>query len=266
MRLACLFVEHLLTRSERLARQELYGLPIVVLRSHDEHVLDASPKALAAGVSPGDTRLQVERRCPEAVIVLEWEWATHIYPGMLGAVVSKFARPVKTEDWGPLYIDIDAVIPHFPSEQALALALITQAGQAAGLNPAVGIAASLFTVKQAALAAIQAKDRIVVVPEQSEGHFRAALPLTALPNPPAEMVRRLKLFGITMLGGIAELPYAAFVMQFGPKLAVYHKLARGMEEQHLTVQRHYLALAAQTSHREPVNARRARTASKPGRG
>ena len=69
-----------------------------------------------------------------------------------------------------------------------------------------------------------------------ERHFLESLPIIALPNPPAELLRRLHLFGITTLGGIAKLHYAAFVRQFGSDTGVFHALACGIDPRPLSPQ------------------------------
>jgi hypothetical protein len=74
------------------------------------------------------------------------------------------------------------------------------------------------------------------VPEAGEQRFLAPVPLTALPDPPAELLRRLHLFGITTLGGFAQLKHAAVVLQFGSDLALFHDLARGIDPRPLAPQ------------------------------
>jgi nucleotidyltransferase/DNA polymerase involved in DNA repair len=67
------------------------------------------------------------------------------------------------------------------------------------------------------------------VPEGQERRFLADLPLSALPDLPVEMARRLHLFGLTTLDGLARLPHAAVTLQFGSEGALYHDLARGID-------------------------------------
>jgi DNA polymerase-4 len=62
------------------------------------------------------------------------------------------------------------------------------------------------------------------------------LPLKVLPDLPSEMLRRLHLFGITTLGGFAQLPHPAVVLQFGSELAFYHDLSRGIDPRPLVPQ------------------------------
>ena len=74
------------------------------------------------------------------------------------------------------------------------------------------------------------------MPDGQERRFLEAVPLSVLPDLPAEMARRLYLFGITTLGGLAQLPHAAVTLQFGSEWAVYHDLARGVDPRPLTPQ------------------------------
>ena len=57
-----------------------------------------------------------------------------------------------------------------------------------------------------------------------------------LPAPPAEMLRRLYLFAITSLGGIAQPSHAAMALQSGPDLTFYHDLVLGIELRPLITQ------------------------------
>jgi nucleotidyltransferase/DNA polymerase involved in DNA repair len=72
------------------------------------------------------------------------------------------------------------------------------------------------------------------VPKGDERRFLSSLPLTVLPDPPLELLRRLHLFGITTLGGFAELPHPAVVMQFGAECRFFHDLARGIDPRPLS--------------------------------
>ena len=237
MRLACLLVNHLPTRVEALSDPGAVTRPCVVLREWDDRVLDASEDAMAAGVTIGDSRRRVEQVCPQAVIRLARENVYQAHHDQLRAILSSFANGVETSALGELFIDIAPLARAFPSEEALALHLIQQADQASALRPVVGIASNKFTAYQAAHQAARqiARQadaqgaRILSVPDGGERRFLEPLPLQVLPEPPAELLRRLYLFGITTLGGFAQLPHAAVVLQFGSDLAFYHDLARGID-------------------------------------
>ena len=97
----------------------------------------------------------------------------------------------------------------------------------------IGIASNKFTAQQAAR---QANDQVTIVRPGDERRFLSALPIVTLPDPPAELIRRLHLFGITTLGGFADLPHAAVTSQFGKDLAFFHDLARGIDARPLAPQ------------------------------
>ena len=229
MRFACLLVEHLPTRVETLREPALSGRPLVVLRDWDSRVLDASPEALTTGVALGDSRQRVEQLCPQAVIRPANEALYQSHHTTLRNVLAQFANAVESGDWGELYIELSALARSFPSEEALAVQLIQQLDQATPLQPTLGLASNKFTARQAAQQVGAQPGRVLIVPAGGERRFLEPLPLKVLPDPPAELLRRLHLFGITTLGGFAQLPHAAVVLQFGSDLAFYHDLARGID-------------------------------------
>ena len=233
MRFVCLLVEHLPTRVETLTEPVLAAKPVVVLRDWDGRVLDASPGARTAGVAVGDTHQRVEQLCPQAIIRTANEALYQSHQATLRNLLAQFANAVESGDWGELYIEISALGRTFPSEADLATALIQQADQITSLKPVLGIASNKFTARQAARQVATPEGallgRAAIVPDGGERRFLEPFPLKVLPDPPAEMLRRLHLFGVTTLGGFAQLPHAAVVLQFGSDLAFYHDLARGID-------------------------------------
>jgi nucleotidyltransferase/DNA polymerase involved in DNA repair len=93
----------------------------------------------------------------------------------------------------------------------------------------LGLASNKFAARQAAEQVGTQSGRVLIVPTGGERRFLEPLPLKILPNPSAELLRCLHLFGITTLGGFAQLPLAAVVLQFGSDLAFYHDLACGID-------------------------------------
>jgi DNA polymerase IV len=229
MRFVCLLVEHLPTRVETLREPALIGKPLVVLRDWDSRVLDASPEALTTGVAIGDSRQRVEQLCPQAIIRPANEALYQSHHIAVRNVLAQFANAVESGDWGELTIELSALARSFPSEEALAVQLIQQLDQATPLQPVLGLASNKFTTRQAAQQVGTQAGRILIVPTGGERRFLEPLPLKVMPDPPAELLRRLHLFGITTLGGFAQLPHAAVVPQFGSDLAFYHDLARGID-------------------------------------
>ena len=236
MRFACLLLEHLPVRVEERLNPELVSKPVVILRDWDDRVLDASPDVIGRGITPGDSRRRVEQLCPQAVVLPAHESVYQAHHEELKAVLANFANAIETWSLGEFFVEVGVLAKTFPSEKALALHIAVQAQRDTRLLPCVGIAANKYTSARAAREAAKESSRTLVVPDGHERQFLAPLPLTALPDPPVEMLRRLHLFGITTLGGFAQLPHAAVVMQFGSEWAVFHDLARGIDRRPLAPQ------------------------------
>jgi nucleotidyltransferase/DNA polymerase involved in DNA repair len=256
MRFACARIEHLPTRLEAALQPELSNQPLVVLRVWDEHVLDASPDVEASGVRPGDSRCRIEQFCPQAVVLPARETLYQSHHDMLKSVLANFAGQTETGPLGEFFIDIGALSRTFSSEQALAERIVAQAHQTVHLIPSVGIATNKFTALQAARQAALESGHVWVVPKGDERHFLASFPLTILPEPPIELLRRLHLFGITTLGGFADLPHAAVVMQFGAECGFFHDLARGIDPRPLSPESPPPMLSRSLSLAEPLVDRR----------
>jgi nucleotidyltransferase/DNA polymerase involved in DNA repair len=199
-------------------------------------VLDASPDVIGRGITPGDSRRRVEQLCPQAVLIRAREEVYQQHHNALKAVLANFADAIEVWGLGEFFVEVSAMAKTFPSEKALALHIAVQSQRDTCLLPTIGIAVNKFTAACAAREAAKESSRTLVVPDGHERQFLAPLPLTTLPDPPVELLRRLHLFGITTLGGFAQLPHAAVVMQFGSEWAVYHDLARGIDPRPLAPQ------------------------------
>lgn len=256
MRFACVRVEHLPTRLESSLQPELAAQPLVVLRTWDDHVLDATPDVESSGVRPGNSRRRVEQLAPQAVILPARGTLYQSSHEAIQSVLAQFATAVESSALGEFFIELAALSRTFPSEHALAEQIAAQVHQATGFVPAIGIAPNKFTASQAARQADSEPSRVLAVPKGSERHFLSPLPLTALPDPPVELLRRLHLFGVTTLGGFAELPHAAVIMQFGPECGLYHDLARGMDPRPLSPQSPPPMLSRSLSFADPLTDRR----------
>lgn len=259
MRFACVLIQHLPVNVERLLTPALTRRPLVLLRAWDERVVDASPQAMAAGVGRGDTRRRVEQLCPQATILPARETLYQARHEALTTALKQFSDAVESGELGECFIEVSALARTFPSEEALALQIAAQVEQATGLLPTVGIASNKFTAIQAARRT--AGKRVCIVQAGQEGRFLASLPVTALPDLPAEMLRRLHLFGITTLQELAQLPRQAVTRQFGPEAIVFHDLARGVDMRPLTPQSPPPLVSRRMTLPEPLSDRQAMLAA-----
>ena len=229
MRFAYFMIEHLPTRIETLRNTELSHHPLVVLRPWDSHVLDASPSAVDARVGAGDSLQLVEQLCPQATIISADESLYQVTHTAAEVSLDNFAGPVEVRGLGEFIVEISSQLSIFSTETDLTDQLLTQVQSATQLTPTIGIARNKFAAAQASRQAMIKTDRVLIVPNGKEKDFLAPLPLSTLTHAPNEMLRRLCLFGITTLGGFARLHKADVVHQFGPDLAIFHDLARGID-------------------------------------
>ncbi len=255
MRFAALLVEHLPIGVETLCDTNLATKPVVILRSWDDRVIDASVEACLTGISQGDSRQRVEQLCPQAVILTAREELYQTYHNRLRSILLNFSNAVETSDLGELLIEIGALARAFPSEADLALQVWQQVKEETHLQLTIGIASNKFTALQAARQCRAQASRIMVVPDGQERRFLEPLPLSVLPDLPAEMSRRLYLFGILTLGGLAQLPHAAVALQFGSEWAIYHDLARGLDPRPLTPQMPPPSISRTLTPLEPIHDR-----------
>ena len=236
VRFVCLLAEHLPIHVEALRDPTAAAGVVVILRAWDRRVLDATPDALACGLKTGDSQHRVEQLCPESRIITADEITYQRYHDQLGEILAGFAGAVEHGGLGVLFGEISALARTFPSEKALALQLVAQAQRTTGLPVSLGVAANKFTALQAARQATDRTGAVTVVPQGGEASFLAPLPLSVLPDMPVEMLSRLHLLGITTLGGMARLPRAAVMRQFGVEAARLHQLARGEDMRPLVPQ------------------------------
>ena len=227
MRFACLLIKHLPTRIETLREPTLARHPIVVLRTWDDQVLDVSHSALAARVELGDSRSRVEQLCPQATIISANEPLYQAIHSEAETTLADFAGPVEIRDLGEFLVEISSLLCIFQSEAELAEKLLTNVQSTTRLVPALGIAGNKFAAAQASKQATSETGNILIVPNGNEKRFLDPLPLSTLPDAPIDLLRRLRLLGITTLGDFAKLPYEAVVNQFGKNLAILHDLACG---------------------------------------
>jgi nucleotidyltransferase/DNA polymerase involved in DNA repair len=167
----------------------------------------------------------VEQRYPHARFLPASEARYQQAHQQLENTLSTFCTRIESDDLGKLFIAVTALAHTFRSEMKLATAVAQQARCETKLPATAAIAGDKFTAAHAALQARPAR----AIPAGKQAAFLAALPLTALPEPPPEMLRRLHLFGISTLGEFAQLSHEAVVRQFGPDLAHFHNLARGRD-------------------------------------
>ncbi|MEK7310363.1 MAG: hypothetical protein AAB382_00180 [Chloroflexota bacterium] len=231
-KLACILAENLPVQVD----QRRHGESAQLLIPHPvtgETVFAASGDALRAGVEIGMSLYQARQIAPSALIVVPDEGEYHARHDAMRDALKAFSSAIETVALGEFLIDVRGASTGSAgtldrvhgSEQQLAIALCDAARRACQLSIQIGLGAGKFIAQQAARHA--PADGSCVIPPGDESRFVAPFPITALPNLPGEMKRRLTLLDIHTLGDLAALRKPAVLRQFGGEASVLYELARG---------------------------------------
>jgi nucleotidyltransferase/DNA polymerase involved in DNA repair len=212
----CLVVPRFPLACELGDRPALWGRPVVVAHPDAPVVWSASPAASVEGVVEGQRLSEAMGRCP-SLVVLDARPARYEArdAAMLDALERVVPGGVEPEGLGTAYVDLAGLVRCHGSPDALHTALLGCAPSE--LRPRLGVGPSKFVAR---LAASQARSHgrtgrdVRVVDEAEVTTFVASVPVAALPVE-AEVIRRLRLVGISTVGELAGLPRHALVAQFG---------------------------------------------------
>ena len=206
-----------------------HGRPIIVggYPSERKPVRAASPEARSFGVCAGMPLRQAEQLCPEALFFpvdekAEADLARHLLAGL-------YALAPRVElGGGVAYVELDGL----GDPMAFALRVGDYLHRRLHSRPALGIGAGKFVAATAAsLVAAQAATGAGAVPRAvprgSERSFLAPLPIADHLPIGAELVARLKRFGLRRIGDLAAMPLASVEAQFGAEGLTALRLARG---------------------------------------
>jgi nucleotidyltransferase/DNA polymerase involved in DNA repair len=212
--IGCLVIPRFPLACELADRPELWGHPVVVAHCDSPVVWSASSAAAVEGVVEGQRLSEAMGRCPSLVVLDARPARYEDRDAAILDAVERVVPGVEPAGLGTAYVDLTGVVRCYRSPAALHAALLACAPSE--LRPRLGVAPTKFV---AGLAALQAgtddqSPHVGVVEETEVAAFVAAVPVTALPVE-AEMIRRLRLVGITTVGELAALPRHALVAQFG---------------------------------------------------
>ncbi|MGH9072973.1 MAG: DNA polymerase Y family protein [Acidimicrobiales bacterium] len=230
-------------------RPELAGLPVTVTRHDTSSAWAVSPEAEAEGVSAGQSVREALARCP-AMAVIEGRPARYDREaeGILAALEQVAPGVEPGPEAGIAYVELGGLARCWPAgavggapgavggapgsvggapgpPETLWAALLSCAPD--GLRPRLGVAPGKLAALVAAREAGAGQAMVLTHAEASS--LLAPQPVDVLPVP-AEMLRRLRLFGITTLGALAALPPTTLTAQFAEDGRRAWELARGWPE------------------------------------
>lgn len=263
MDVACLLVPDFLVALARREHPELAGRPVVVGGAPEEHatVTACSPEAAAAGITPGTTLRRALALCPNAVFLPVQEGFALAEASAIAELVRERSPLVEVVGPGHIHFEIRGLARLIGLSE---LEFLTQLHESIAtrirLPVCLGAARTVFAAHVAALhgRAGHARKTVtghtsrpdartavypapVLVPPGEERAFIAAAPVEVIPVDPVIHVR-LRLFGLELLGQVAEIPVSAMQAQFGAEGARARALARGEDTSRIIPAREEVAI------------------------
>jgi protein ImuB len=211
-----------------VARAGLDAPLILADRVERGRVVDCTLTAAALGVRPGMTLMQAQAVATEARTVIDDPAAdARVWSEVLDAL-DAVSPIVEDAGFGRAFLEMHGIA----GDSGAWLAAVRGALSPFALPVRVGLGPNRFV----AHAAASCGDGIVC--GRDPAAFLAPLPLDLLSHGDTgamdDRIReRLRLLGVTTLGGLAALPHGPFVRRFGIEAAVWHDLARGIDDRPL---------------------------------
>lgn len=203
---------------ELVGRPGLRNRPVAVIHPDEGVLWSVSPAAAAEGVEEGQRVSEAVGRCPSLVVL---DGRPALYEEVHREMVEALERTMPTVEpagLGTAYVDLTGLSRSCSSGAkgvwALWEALLGCAP--AKLRPRLGVGPSKFVARLAASRADMTDERLQIVEAGGVDRFMAPLPVEVAPVA-AEVVRRLRLVGITTVGELAGVPERVLVAQFGPE-------------------------------------------------
>ncbi len=224
MHVACVLIEHLPIKVERLRTPALNSKPIILARSHDakQSVMDFSPEA--GDLTVGMPLQQALSICKDAQVLEPDLPRYHQAFSRILSALEQRSPVVEDADLGHAYVDIRGLELMYGGKAAVAQALLSAVPEAFEVK--LGIAMAKFPAYVAALGS--AAGRVLAVPEDVRG-FLAGFPVDVLPVS-WRTKAMLREFGLDRLGQVASMAIGPLQAQFGREGQLIWGLSRGVDD------------------------------------
>ncbi|WP_231332327.1 DNA polymerase IV [Actinomadura graeca] len=200
----------------------LRGRPVIV---GGGVVLAASYEAKAFGVRTAMSGGQARRLCPGAVVVPPRMAAYTAASRAVFAVFRATTPLVEGLSIDEAFLDVDG-LRRAPAR--VAAALRREVAEEVGLPITVGVARTKFLAKVAS--GVAKPDGLLVVPPDGELDFLRPLPVRRLWGVGPATAAKLARYGVTTVGGVADMPEATLTALLGPGAGRHlHALARNRD-------------------------------------
>lgn len=250
MRIAFVSIPRFACAVEASRNPRLAGLPLIVGDAEQPKlVLDCSLEAGMRGVRSGMTIRKAIGLCPEAAVLPP---DPVLYRNVWETVLDAFDRvapEVEDDDVGRAYLNVAGLQGIYRDDAELAGRIIDVTYGASGLMPSVGIAGGKLPALAAATTV--SPGELHVVPVGAERDFLAPLSVALLPCG-GDVIERLHMLGLDLLGEVSQLTVPELQSQFGFQGERLWQLANGIDTERLIPRPHTEALASSFTFEAPV--------------
>ncbi|MGH7356090.1 MAG: DNA polymerase Y family protein, partial [Candidatus Rokuibacteriota bacterium] len=233
-RFACVRVPHFAAAAAERCEPELRELPLAIVAGTPPatRVVEASPAARERAVHPGLTSAEAVVRCPALLQrPVSDEAVASARHALLDACLAVSPR---VEDAGAGLVNVDLAglrrLYGVEGDETAIGERLVRAAHGVGLEARVGIASSRATARVAALLGLLHGSRVSIVPPGGERAALATIPLGALALG-EDVAAALARWGITTLGGVADLPRPGLARRLGASGLAAHDLASGVDRE-----------------------------------
>jgi len=231
--IACVRTPHPSLVAAWLTQPALRGQPLVLggLAHERGSVIAASAEARALGVREGKSLNQAQQVAPDAVFQPVDEVATAQVRARLLAVLHGITSEVAAADEpGYAFLKLDGLALRWPDRTPLLQEIARRIESSIAVQPAIGVAETMFVSKVAADHAVAGSP--VVVEAAYTRAYLAPLPIDVLPLED-DLREYLELLGLRTIGGVHTISRPAFRRQFGVKALEIYDLATGTDRRRL---------------------------------
>lgn len=257
MEAACLYIADFPVAITRREQPTLRGRPVIIGGSPEEHaqVTACSGEAAVTGVTVGMTLRRALALCPGAVFLPLQESIIAAESELLSGLLELYSPVIEVIAPGHMHFDTHGLARMAGmNEWAYLRDLQEAAAAASGLPVQLAGGETIFVAHAAAVTAASPQHEpgagrgiappignLVLISPGETRTFLAGLPVEVLPVSPLMHVR-LRLFGIELLGQVADLPFSAIQAQFGREGARAWELATGQDDAVITARREELRI------------------------
>ncbi|MDZ7268579.1 MAG: DNA polymerase IV [candidate division KSB1 bacterium] len=167
------------------------------------------------------------RLCPHAIYLPGRPQRYAEVSRLVMAILADYSPQVLQISIDEAFLDVTHTHHAYGSAQALAGHLKQRIKQETGLTASVGLAGNMFVAKVAS--DLQKPDGLTICPPGREREFLAPLPVAKLWGVGPKTEKRLRDYGFTTIGEVAQAPQEKLAKIFGQWGAQLWKLANGID-------------------------------------